>query len=263
MSASLRRELGAHLRAAREQVRPQDVGLRGGGRRRAVGLRREEVAALAGVSVAWYTWLEQGRVRTSREVVDAVCGALRMGPDSRRHALALAGFLPASPLAGPGTTRPPDALCALLPTLGDTPALVLDERLDILAANAAYTPLWGDPQALPAARRNLLLQAASGTAPYRVTEPEPLVRALHEHFRSAVGHAPDDPRAAEIVALLHTLRPDAAHWWRCRAVAEFRTMTVPLTGPGGAAAAVALTLLRPVGERGLVVLLARWADAAR
>lgn len=88
----LRRELGGFLRATREHTAPADVGLTAGARRRTPGLRREEVATLSGVSVAWYTWLEQGRVAVSRQVLDSVCRALRMDAGARRHALELAGF---------------------------------------------------------------------------------------------------------------------------------------------------------------------------
>ncbi|MEV1009226.1 helix-turn-helix transcriptional regulator [Streptomyces sp. NPDC049881] len=250
MDASLRRELGAHLRAARAQVTPEDVGLSAGPRRRAPGLRREEVAALAGVSVAWYTWLEQGRVGTSRQVIDAVCRTLRMDDDARRHALALAGFLPGTPLAAGERAAPGAATRALLAGLATTPALALDERLDILTANAPYRALWGDPALLPAARRNLLLHLVTGPpGPYRVTDEEPLLRGLYQHFRTATAHAPDDPRAAEIVRLLHRERPEAAHWWDCRTVADFRPVTVT-AGPRR----LTFSLLRPVGDPGVLLL---------
>ncbi|MEV7778303.1 helix-turn-helix domain-containing protein [Kitasatospora sp. NPDC088351] len=266
MDVSLRRELGAHLRAARAQVGPQDVGLGSGGRRRAPGLRREEVAALAGVSVAWYTWLEQGRVATSRQVIDAVCRALRMDPDAHRHALALAGFLPAPPLAGrPERAGAGPQTLALVGSWHATPALVMDERFDILAGNAAHRRLWGDPGELPDERRNLLLQLAAGPGGrYRIADREPLLRGLYEQFRTAVGHVPDDPRASEIVRLLHRERPDAAHWWQCRTVADFRPTTVEVTDTGDAAHVLRLTfsLLRPVAEPGVLLLAQTAADTA-
>ncbi|WP_052849764.1 helix-turn-helix domain-containing protein [Streptomyces avicenniae] len=250
MDEALRRELGAHLRAAREQVTPEDVGLGRGPRRRAPGLRREEVAALAGVSVAWYTWLEQGRVRTTRQVIDALCRTLRMDDDARRHALALAGFLPGAPLAPGEHARPGPGTRALLAGWDGTPALALDERLDVLASNAAHRALWGDPEHLPAERRNLLLHLAAGPpGPRRIADPEPLLRGLYQHFRTATAHVPDDPRAAEIVRLLHRERPDAAHWWDCRTVAEFRPVTVT-AGPER----LTFTLLRPVGDPGVLLL---------
>ncbi|MFE2727430.1 helix-turn-helix domain-containing protein [Kitasatospora sp. NPDC059327] len=274
MDESLRRELGAHLRAARALIAPQDVGLGAGGRRRSPGLRREEVATLAGVSVAWYTWLEQGRVSTSRQVVDAVCRALRMDPVAHRHALALAGFLPPPPRAGqwapavPG----PDTL-ALVDSWHGTPALVLDERFDVLAANAAHRRLWGSPDDTPPEDRNLLLHLAAGPAgrhrisagPADGSAPggQALLRGLYEQFRAATAHVPDDARSAEIVRRLHVLRPDAAHWWQCRAVADFRPATVEVVDARAPARVLRLTfsLLRPAADSGVLLLTQHPADS--
>src|ERR1700743_2503941 len=86
-----RREFGAFLRSRRERLTPAEVGLPEGFRRRTPGLRREEVAMLAGVGTTWYTWLEQGRdVRPSVEVLSALATALRLAPHERRHLFALA-----------------------------------------------------------------------------------------------------------------------------------------------------------------------------
>ncbi|WP_181727402.1 helix-turn-helix domain-containing protein [Streptomyces sp. PT12] len=221
MDASPNGELGARLRAARALVTPADVGLAGGRRRRAARLRREEVAALAGVSVAWYTWLEQGRVTTSRQVIDAVCRALRMGPAAHRYALSLAGFSPEASLGdgaavGQGTR-------ALIDGWPHTAAVVTDGRFDVLASNAAHRQLWGDPDALPPPRRNVLLHLASSPALWNA---EALLRGLYEQFRAVTGQVPDDARAAEIVHALTEERPDVVHWWRCRAVEDFRPTTV-------------------------------------
>ncbi|PSK88078.1 helix-turn-helix protein [Murinocardiopsis flavida] len=265
MDMALRRELGAHLRAARAQVAPRDVGLDGGGRRRAPGLRREEVAALSGVSVAWYTWLEQGRVTTSRQVIDAVCRALRMAPDAHRHALSLAGFRTATPLGQEGGAAVGAATQDLIDAWPTTPALVLDARLDILASNAAYRRFWGDPGDAPQARRNLLLRLASDAGDgRRLIGGGPLLRGLYRQFRAATGHEPDDPRAAEIVGLLAAERPDAAHWWRCRAVADFAPTTVDVADAGadGAAFRLAFALLRPVAEPGGYILTQTPGDTA-
>ncbi|TDC13038.1 XRE family transcriptional regulator [Streptomyces sp. 8K308] len=242
-ATALRRELGAHLRAHRELVSPEQAGLPGGGRRRAAGLRREEVAALAGVSVAWYTWLEQGRVAVSRQVVDAVCRALRMAPAAHRHALELAGFRPTETgSAADGSVRPETR--ALIDGWPDTPALVLDDRFDILAWNAAHERLWGDPAALPAERRNLLLWLAAARDRLPPEAADPLLRGLYQHFRASTGRAPDHPRAAEITRLLAAERPDAAAWWQCRAVTDFPPTTATVPGAGR----LTFTLLRPVAE---------------
>jgi transcriptional regulator with XRE-family HTH domain len=103
-AGALRREPGGFLRAHRDRLTPAEVGLPATARRRTPGLRREEVAALSGVSVAWYTWLEQGRVETSRQVLTAVAGALRLDEAAHHHILALAGFAPAAPAPVPART---------------------------------------------------------------------------------------------------------------------------------------------------------------
>ncbi|MEW9552390.1 helix-turn-helix domain-containing protein [Nonomuraea sp. NPDC050783] len=241
MDDALRRELGAHLRAAREQVRPEDVGLGGGGRRRTPGLRREEVAALAGVSVAWYTWLEQGRVSTTRQVLDAVCRVLAMDQAAHRHTLALAGFTPPTPLARDTTIGEPTR--ALLSSWADVPAAAVDTRFDIMATNAAYRGVWGDPADAPAERRNVLITFATRSAPS--LDVGPVLRGLYQQFRANTAHAPDDPRAAAIVGLLLRERPELTHWWQCRSVGEF----VPVTTGGHT-----FCLLRPVGEDGTYLL---------
>ncbi|MEQ4722855.1 helix-turn-helix domain-containing protein [Nonomuraea sp. B19D2] len=252
MDVSLRRELGAHLRAARELVSPEEAGLGGGGKRRTPGLRREEVAVLAGVSVAWYTWLEQGRATTTRQVLDAVCRVLRMDPAAHRHALALAGFLAEPPLAEPAVV-PGEQTWALLESWESTPAALLDERLDILGGNAAYRRLWGDPGELPAERRNVLLLLAGP----RVVAGEQLLRGLYQQFRADTGHAPGDGRAAAIVRLLLAERPDAAHWWRCRAVRDFAPVTVEVLPEG---LRMTFSLLRPVADQGVYILTQTPAD---
>ncbi|GAA2988329.1 helix-turn-helix domain-containing protein [Streptosporangium longisporum] len=240
MNDALRRELGAHLRAAREQVLPAEVGLGGGGRRRTPGLRREEVAALAGVSVAWYTWLEQGRVSTTRQVLDAICRVLGMDVAAHRHTLALAGFLPSAPLKGDTVVGEPTR--ALLRSWAETPAAVVDERFDVLDCNDAYRAFWGDPESVPVERRNLLIMFASAGG--RPVEVEPVLRGLYEQFRANTGHAPGDPRAAAVVGLLLEERPDVAHWWQCRAVREFAPVTVD---------GLTFSLLRPVGDDGTYI----------
>src|SRR5579871_3321254 len=87
-----RAELATFLRSRRERLAPQDVGLPPGGRRRTPGLRREEVAQLAGVGVTWYTWLEQGRdINASEQVLDAISRTLLLDPHERAHLFTLAG----------------------------------------------------------------------------------------------------------------------------------------------------------------------------
>lgn len=152
--ADFRRELGLFFRDRRAKLSPGDVGLPGRGARRTPGLRREEVAALAGVSVSWYTWLEQGRdVRASPEILDRVASALALTSIERAHVQTL--------VAAPETHPPPDValhdgLRRLVDSLGAVPAYVLDERTwDVIAWNPAAEALYAF-SARPGAERNVL-----------------------------------------------------------------------------------------------------------
>lgn len=216
----LRRELGGFLRAVREHTAPADVGLSTGARRRTPGLRREEVAALSGVSIAWYTWLEQGRSAVSRQVLDSVCRVLRMDAGAHRHALELAGFH--------GETAAPmdrDHLRRLIDALPATPALILDERLDIVGWNPTYRDMVLDPSSVAPDRRNLLVLLV-GELRDVVPDWPCLVSGLYGQFRTGTDRLPDDPRVGDIRRLLAAERPDLAHWWRCRSVSDFAPTTV-------------------------------------
>ncbi|WP_427891867.1 helix-turn-helix domain-containing protein [Kribbella sp. GL6] len=210
--------LGAFLRAHRGLLDPADLGITGNGRRRTPGLRREEVAELAGVSVAWYTWLEQGRVSVSRQVIDAVCRALRLTSVDHDHALALAGFR-----AVPRAAVPDAALATMITAWPDSPALVLDERFDIVARNEASVTAW------PEVHGNLLLLlTADQHTQHRVGAWHELSVDLFRQFRLYADTRPDDTRAAHVVKELLTARPDLSAWWQCRSVREFTPRAVEM-----------------------------------
>src|SRR5262249_21126951 len=129
-----RAELGEFLRARREALQPAEVGLPTGSRRRTPGLRREEVALLAGVSVTWYTWLEQGRrINASRDVLLALARALKLDDAGRAHLLALASGDSAEPLER--VVEVPDAITRLIASMEPAPAYVLGPRWEIVAWN--------------------------------------------------------------------------------------------------------------------------------
>src|SRR5690348_8325141 len=146
-TASRRQELADFLRSRRERIAPEQVGLPPGGRRRTPGLRREEVAQLAGVGVTWYTWLEQGRdIRVSEQVLDAVGRTLLLDQHEVRHLHTLGG-----------TSRPNLALecaavsprsLAILAQLSPFPAAVQNTRFDVLAYNRTYARMVADLDAL-------------------------------------------------------------------------------------------------------------------
>jgi transcriptional regulator with XRE-family HTH domain len=140
VSEQQRRELGAFLRARRERTPPEDVGMPGSPRRRTPGLRREELAMLAGISPTWYTFLEQGRdVRPSHQVLDAVARALGLGDAERTHLFAIAGHAAADTHQG----RPLDPEVArIVDRLDPDPAYVTGETFDLLAWNSAAAELF-------------------------------------------------------------------------------------------------------------------------
>src|SRR5450756_771309 len=150
------REFGDFLRSRRERLTPSAAGLPSGFRRRTPGLRREEVALLAGVGTTWYTWLEQGRdVRPSAEVLTAIADALRLDPAERRHLFILADRPQSEPRAD-GAEHVPEPLVHMLESMHDQPAYVIGRRWDVLAWNDAAVRVFGDFGKLEGDARNLM-----------------------------------------------------------------------------------------------------------
>ncbi|PKW07680.1 Helix-turn-helix domain-containing protein [Streptomyces sp. 1222.5] len=151
-----RHELAAFLRSRRERIKPEQVGLPRGTRRRTPGLRREEVAQLSAVGVTWYTWLEQARdIQVSVQVLDALARTLRLDAGERAHLFQLAGATDPSPAASCPSVTP--ALREMLRRLDPIPACVQNSRYDILAYNRTYGRLLGDLDAIPPEDRNCIL----------------------------------------------------------------------------------------------------------
>lgn len=243
------KELGAFLRAHRERRSPQDVGLPDTGRRRTPGLRREEVAALSGVGLAWYTWLEQGRVIPSRKVLEAVARTLGLDAVSYRHVLALSGLLPPA-VDGAGHDEVAARLQGLLDTWENSPAVLLDSRFDITAWNAAYAAVWSDPAGIPAGRRNLMWCVA-GSPAFRSTllDWEPLARAVLAHFRGQTARlATSDPRTREIYAILRADFPELAQWWECQGVGDLTARRVSMLLPRHGGLDLQFSAFRPVDD---------------
>ncbi|MEN3279508.1 MAG: hypothetical protein V7607_648 [Solirubrobacteraceae bacterium] len=190
---------------------PADVGLPGGGRRRTPGLRREEVAQLAGVSMSWYTWLEQGRdMRPSQSVLDAIARVLRLTRAERAHLFHLARV--ELPLAGPDYPRTaPTGLAALVAALDPHPAYLIGPRTDVLAWNTASAVI-ADFGALSLDERNLLRWLLLDRLPedrgYEGTAKSTLAR-----FRAAHARYIDDPDFAALISELEERSPDFRAWW--------------------------------------------------
>jgi transcriptional regulator with XRE-family HTH domain len=138
-----REQLRDFLRTRRARLTPGDVGMAAVGRRRTPGLRREEVAALAGVGVSWYTWLEQGRdINVSPEVLDAIARALRLTEPERAHLYLLAGLNPPRPAGSPVTDVPAE-LRHLLDAWAPRPAVLQDRYWNLLAVNDSARTVFG------------------------------------------------------------------------------------------------------------------------
>jgi transcriptional regulator with XRE-family HTH domain len=232
-----RQELAAFLRSRRARVRPEDVGLKAGTRRRTPGLRREEVAQLAGMSVDYYIRLEQGRgPRPSRQILAALARALRLTDDERGHLFHLAGEAPEPP-AGPSREVPPGIL-HLLERLDDTPAYVLNARHDILAWNPLAAALMTDFAALPPEERNVIRWLFTGPAAARYDTDAYVAELAGDSvadLRAAAGRYPGDPGIAELVAEVSARSPLFARLWESGEVGIRRSsrkrMVHPVVGP--------------------------------
>jgi len=194
-----RRQLIDFLKSCRARLSPTAVGLPDTSRRRTPGLRREDVAAVAGVSVTWYTWLEQGRnIHVSADVLERVCAALRMSPDEREYLFALVQHRPA-PIV---LARTPEVSLALLHMLKAVavPALVMTSRWDVLAWND-LTRIFRDYSAMTAEHRNLLRILLVDDESYqRDTERyEAMARRVLSKFRVDFSQSPNDARFEELV----------------------------------------------------------------
>lgn len=211
-------ELREFLTSRRARVTPEQAGLAASSsRRRVAGLRREEVAQLAGLSVDYYVRLERGRTpHASTSVLDAVARALRLDRAEREHLFDLARTLetPRSrrPALRPQRLRP--GLYELLQTIEHIPAMVIGRRLDVLASNRLARALFTDFEALAPRERNLL----------RFVFLDPSARSLYVHWdviaselvaslRFDAGAHPDDPQLAELVGELCVTDEDFARWW--------------------------------------------------
>jgi len=190
-------------------VQPHDVGLAAGPRRRTPGLRREEVARLAGISVDYYIRIEQARgPHPSRQVLDALARALRLTGEERAHLFHLAGEEPQRP-AGPPRDVPPGVV-HLLNRLDDTPAYVMDAAYTVVAWNDLAAALIMDFSALAERDRNMIRWACRRGL--RNPEAMEFARSCIAQLRVAAGRYPDDPGIKELVAEANAVPALAAVW---------------------------------------------------
>lgn len=233
MNDKQRRQLAHFLKTRRARIRTADVGLASGGRRRTPGLRREEVALLAGVGLTWYTWLEQGRdINVSAEVLNAIAKTLRLSEEERSYLLSLGGHLsPSAPLQ----ETVPRRVRQLLQAVEPFPAYVTGRYWDMLAWNDSECALYRDLNEVPSADRNYIWLAFH----------DPILRQLIDdwegesdrivaQFRATAGQAPGEPRFGYLVdKLLATSQEFAQSWTRhdvARPLSRQRRFNHPVVG---------------------------------
>jgi transcriptional regulator with XRE-family HTH domain len=222
------KDLGEFLRARRAALDPHRVGLPDDGRlRRVPGLRREELAQLAHVSIDYVVRLEQGRTRrVSRPVLDALADALQLAPDERAYLFAVADVTQAAPVRQPAGQRVGPQLQRLLDGMHDIPAMVLNRRMDVLAWNRGAAALLTDFAALPTQQRNLI----------RLTFLDDAYRSLYVDWsraarecvavlRMEAGRNPDDQALTDLVGELTVRDPDFRTWWASHQVRGPRQLT--------------------------------------
>ncbi|SHH08450.1 helix-turn-helix transcriptional regulator [Pollutimonas bauzanensis] len=209
-----RKELAEFLKSRRERLAPTDVGLPAGGRRRTPGLRREEVAALSGVGLTWYTWLEQGReIGVSSTFLDSLSRVLKLDAAERRYLYLLTQQrLPAEP--GKTWCVVPPLIHRLMSDLAQSPAYVINLRWDVLAWNEAADRVFHFSSYAPD-RRNLLWMLFTDPATHALFDPwEEQALQLLSHFRRDFVRATQEPDICALIKDLEKVCPDFKKWWQ-------------------------------------------------
>ncbi len=207
-------ELGDFLRTRRARLTPDEVGLPQGSRRKTPGLRRSEVAQLVGVSVDWYTWLEQGRsITPSTQVLERLVQTLRLDANERNHLFLLAQQqAPPALLLETETVSP--ALQHLLDQFGTRPAFVSGRRWDTLAWNDAGCAVFGDFRRMTTRERNTIWGIFTNPLSRQfVVDWEEDAQHLLAQFRSSCGRYPGDAQLTELIHDLMLASPEFRAWW--------------------------------------------------
>jgi transcriptional regulator with XRE-family HTH domain len=230
-------EFGQAVRRWRDRMPPDTAGLPAGGHRRAAGLRREELALLAGISVDYITRLEQGRAANpSAQVVEALARALRLSGTERGHLFRLAGLAPPGPETVPTYLTP--SVQRLLDRMAGTPVAVFDAAKTLLVANPPYAALMGDPSGWRGNERNAVWRNFVGPGG-RVRQTPEARRAFEAaqvgDLRAAAGRYPADQRLRRLIADLRANSERFAELWDSGAVGPHesarKTIEHPQVGP--------------------------------
>ncbi len=252
-----RAELAHVLKAARARIAPEEVGLPAGPRRRVVGLRREEVAHLAGLSVDYVVRLEQGRgPRPSIQVLTALTRALRLDNDGRDQVFRLAGSAP--PLPGRVEMSVRASVLRLLQRMTDLPALVLSAKGDVLVQNPMACALIGDLTSWPQGQRNLFWQRFLGTGDTRVSLSPEEAEATEQHavgsLRTALSRHPEDPDLRALIDELIAGSPRFQRMWHAGTFTPWRSTHKTIDHPDfGRLILDCDTLLLPDTDQSMIV----------
>lgn len=225
-------ELAAFLRSRRARVSPEQVGLPEGNRRRTPGLRRGEVAMLAGVSLEWYTWLEQGRdIHVSVQVLESLVRALQLDVNERTHLFLLALRQP-PPVDTFSQTMISPTLQRFIDQLGTSAACVVDARLNVLAWNKAFCAVFGDYATMSERERNMIWRLF--TSPSLDKQWEEHARVYLAQFRAGYDRFLEDPWWTIQIAELNRFSPEFRALWMRHDVLNVpegrKSMQHPLVG---------------------------------
>ncbi|MEP7285685.1 MAG: helix-turn-helix transcriptional regulator [Chloroflexota bacterium] len=227
MQHNLRREtLAEFLQSRRARLSPADVGLTSGRRRRTPGLRREEVAQLAGVGLTWYTWLEQGRnISVSEQVVESIANALQLDQYETRYLFTLSH--PQLPYEISAESREviSPAMHTLLGNQGEFPAFILGRYWDILAWNQSASLLLGNLETMPIEERNQVwLMFVSPVIRQCLVNWQQQSQRMIAEFRVSYGHYMEDAKFGELVARLMNASEEFRVAWNRHEVIERRNL---------------------------------------
>jgi transcriptional regulator with XRE-family HTH domain len=250
-----REELARFLRTRRQRIPPADVGLPHSRRRRTEGLRREEVAVLAGLSPTWYTYLEQARdIRPSPEVLNSLANVLAMTEDERQYMLQLAGHVPTP---APQEDQDISLIHELVRRTGDTPypLYVLDYMGGVLAWNDAAATWYTDWSTRHGVERNIVWWlVTSDGARERIVDWEDDARDIVGRTRAIAARYPQDTAFRGLLAGLHEKSADFRRWWADHEIRGQRLRVRRFRHSSGRVYAMYLAVVHPSDDLSVTIV---------
>jgi transcriptional regulator with XRE-family HTH domain len=251
-----RSELARFLRTRRERISPDQVGLPVGKRRRTPGLRREELALLAGVGATWYTWLEQGRdITVSVPVLESLARVLQLGKDERTHLFILAREqLPATPF--PAEDKVDPALQLILDTMGVYPAYVICPSWNIISWNEAACQVYADFSTMSPRERNFLWFLFTDQRPRtRLVDWEGNAQQALASFRISTQRYIGETWLTEMITDLNEVSPEFREWWPRYDVQGCNSSQIRLNHPRVGSLTLQATSFQLAGQPGLQMVV--------